>query len=55
MGDVAEQFRKRAQQCRDLAAAARDEHSRNTLTEIAVELDEEANKIDAENQKGFSL
>jgi gamma-glutamyl phosphate reductase len=52
MGDVAEQFRKRAQH---LAAAARDEHSRNTLTEIAVELDEEANKIDAENQKGFSL
>lgn len=41
-------FRDRAKQCRLLAINARDDTSRNTLSDMAVDLDAEANKIDAE-------
>jgi hypothetical protein len=41
-------FRRRAEQCRDLAERARDEYSRSTLSQMAAELDDEADKIDAE-------
>jgi hypothetical protein len=44
-----ERFRVRAKQCRDLAAGARDEVSRLELSEMARELEEEADRIDAEN------
>lgn len=37
----------RANQCRELAAAARDEYSRQTLSQMAVELDAEAEAIEA--------
>ena len=42
-----ERFRLRAKQCRELAAVARDDHSRTTLTQMAVELDAEADEIEA--------
>lgn len=43
-----ERFRMRAKECRELAAVARDEYSRQTLTQIALELDAEADAIEAE-------
>jgi hypothetical protein len=48
MSEDAERFRNRAKDCRRLAANARDEDARRTLTELAAELDEEADKIEAE-------
>ena len=48
MSDEAERFRLRAKQCRGLAAIARDDYSRKTLTQMAIELDEEAERIEAE-------
>jgi hypothetical protein len=48
MSDDAARFRRRAEQCRDLAERARDEYSRSTLSQLAAELDHEADKIDAE-------
>lgn len=48
MGEEAERFRLRAKQCRDLAAIARDDYSRQTLTQMADELEAEADVIDAE-------
>ena len=41
-------FRSRARHCRELAQGARDELSRRELSEIANELDAEADAIDAE-------
>jgi len=46
--DDATRFRARARQCRDLAKDARDEESRQTLSEMAEELDAEAARIAAE-------
>jgi hypothetical protein len=48
MSEEADRFRRRAQQCRDLAERARDDYSRITLAQMARELEEEADKIDAE-------
>jgi hypothetical protein len=48
MTEESERFRLRAKQCRELAALARDDYSRKTLTQMAVELDEEADTIEAE-------
>jgi hypothetical protein len=46
MSEDSERFRTRAKQCRDLAALARDSYSRETLSQMAVELDNEADTID---------
>jgi hypothetical protein len=48
MGDESERFRLRAKQCRELAAIAKDEYSRRTLTQMASELEDEASLMDAE-------
>ena len=48
MGEEADRFRARAKQCRELARNARDPASRRELTNMAKELDEEADKIEAE-------
>jgi|1185.fasta_scaffold1921470_1 hypothetical protein len=48
MDTEAQRLRRRASQCRELAKIARDGHSRKTLAQLAEELDEEADKIDAE-------
>jgi len=37
----------RAAQCRELAAVARDDYSRQTFTQMATELDAEADEIEA--------
>lgn len=50
MGEEADSFRKRAAQCRDLARIARDEESRLTLTDMADDLDAEADRIDAKEE-----
>ena len=42
-------FRDRAKWCRRLANDARDEVSRRELTDIAVELDAEADRIETES------
>jgi hypothetical protein len=48
MADHSASFRARAAQCRKVAAAARDETSRRELSEMAIELEAEADRIDAE-------
>jgi hypothetical protein len=48
VGDESDRFRARALQCRALADAARRGEARRSLLEIADDLDEEAEKIDAE-------
>lgn len=48
MLDDSARFRERAKQCRELASRARDEFSRGQLSQMATELDEEADKIEAE-------
>lgn len=47
MSAESERFRMRAKQCRELAAVARDDYSRQTLAQMAVELDAEADAIEA--------
>jgi hypothetical protein len=47
MSDEADHFRSRAKHCRDLAAGARHATDRQTLNEIADDLDAEAHRIDA--------
>ena len=47
MSAESDRFRNRATKCRELAKEARDEGSRNTLSDMAVDLDAEANEIDA--------
>jgi hypothetical protein len=49
MSAESERFRMRATQCRALAKDARDENSRHTLTDMAADLDSEADSIDAED------
>ena len=51
MSDDADRFRKSAANCRRLASEAADEGSRRELTDIAVELDAEADKIDDEEAR----
>ena len=46
MGADAERFRNRARECRELARRARDESSRKTLTQMAGELEAEADELD---------
>ena len=48
MTEDAERFRLRAKDCRRLANDARDDEARRTLSKMAIELDEEADKIDEE-------
>lgn len=48
MSEDSERFRKRAGECRALAAGARNALDRLSLEHIAEELDEEAAKIEAE-------
>jgi hypothetical protein len=50
MGDVAERFRARARQCRQLSAAANDAIARQTLTQMADELEAEADLIEADHR-----
>ena len=47
MGDDAKRFRTRAQDCRNLAKGARHQCDREMLEDIAADLEEEADKIDA--------
>lgn len=49
MGEEADHFRSRAEQCRELAKTARDIKDRETLSQMAEDLDAEAARIDAEN------
>ena len=46
MSEESNRFRMRERQCRELKVA-RDKRSRETLTQMAAELDEEANEIEA--------
>lgn len=47
MSGESDRFRERAKQCRELAAVARDDYSRQTLAQMAAELDAEADQIEA--------
>ena len=49
MPDTSKRFRDRALDCRTLAKSARSEVDASILEDMAAELEEEANKIDAEN------
>ena len=49
MSAESDRFRERAIFCRELAVDARDEQSRQTLSDMAADLDAEADLIDAEN------
>jgi hypothetical protein len=51
MSEAAEQFRSRASECRKLARAARDDRARQTLSQMADELDAEAVLIDSEEER----
>lgn len=51
MGDVADRFRKRARECRELAAQARTEQWRQSLLTLAQDLDDEAANVDAEENE----
>lgn len=55
MSAESERFRVRAKQCRELAAVARDDHSRETLTQMAIELDTEADEIEADEDPEMPL
>lgn len=48
MSTESERFRMRARQRCELAAVAKDAHSRETLTQMAAELDAEADAIEAD-------
>lgn len=47
MSDESNRFRMRARRSRELAAVARDDYSRQTLTQMAAELDAEADAIES--------
>ena len=55
MSAESESFRLRAKQCRELAAVARDDYSREALSQMAVELDAEAEAIEAEDDPKMPL
>ena len=48
MSSESDQFRNRAKQCRELAHGARDPRDRDQLNEMAKDLIDEADKMDAE-------
>jgi hypothetical protein len=48
MSAESEHFRLRARQCRELAAVARDDYWRETLTQMATNLEAEAEAIEAD-------
>lgn len=48
MSVIAERFRNRAKDCRRLAKDATSDEDRRTLNKMAVELDEEADRLDEE-------
>jgi hypothetical protein len=50
MGEVSDRFRARARECRKLADAISEGPERNSLNEIADDLEEEADKLDAEEE-----
>ncbi|MFL6755318.1 MAG: hypothetical protein ACJ8EH_01725 [Sphingomicrobium sp.] len=50
MSEESDRFRTRARECRQIAAKVKDESWAQTLTDIADELDEEADKIDREDR-----
>lgn len=52
MSEESARFRDRARQCRALAEVARDSFSRKTLTEMADDLEAEAEKIEAAEAAG---
>ncbi len=51
MAEESDRFRSRAKQCRVLAKDARDNQSRQTLSDMAEELEAEAREIDEEEAK----
>ncbi|MGZ2413115.1 hypothetical protein ACUXST_002564 [Sphingomonas sp. F9_3S_D5_B_2] len=51
IADDAERYRKRAQECRTLAAGARDDRDRHALLEVAEDLEIEAAEIEAQAAK----
>lgn len=55
VSEESQRFRMRAKQCRELAAVARDDYSRQTLTQLAGELDAEADKIEADEDPEMPL
>jgi hypothetical protein len=48
MNDTAQRFRKRARECRRMAEEVREPDWLNTLLKLAKELEDEADKIEAE-------
>lgn len=50
MSDEAKRFRQRAFDCRELAKGARDPRDQQLLADLAMDLDEEADRIDAEEE-----
>ena len=55
MSDESNRFRMRARQCRELAAVARDHYSRQTLSQMAEELEAEAAAIEAQEDPEMPL
>ena len=51
MSEEGDRFRKRARECRDLAPKARVPEVREQLLRLADELEEEADKADAEENQ----
>ncbi|MGZ2413077.1 hypothetical protein ACUXST_002519 [Sphingomonas sp. F9_3S_D5_B_2] len=51
IADDAERYRKRARECRALAAGARDDRDRHALLEVAEDLEIEAAEIEAHAAK----
>jgi len=54
MSDESGRFRRRAKECRDIAARAPDGAWRMQLNELAKDLDAEASKIEAEEERSRS-
>ena len=51
MGDTSKRFRDRARDCLNVPKGARHQCDRIILEEMAAELEDEANRIDAEETK----
>jgi hypothetical protein len=51
MSDESDRFRKRACECRQRAAEERDPEMRRHLTTLSIDLDDEADEMDAEVAK----
>jgi hypothetical protein len=52
VGEEENRFRRRARECRDLAAFTDNEEWRATLSQLADELEEEADKVAAQEMPG---